>query len=98
MSVVSILRGVGNKVYEHAFSVCGPLYAAYKAYGDRVERQLLKKALFSGAAFADAGANIGIYSQFLARCVGPTGAVHCFEPSPENFQRLRTATRKLPNV
>jgi FkbM family methyltransferase len=98
MSVASVLRGVGNKVYKHGFPIYRPLYAAYKAYGDRVERQLLKKVLFPGAVVADAGANIGIYSQFLSRCVGPTGAVHCFEPSPDNFKRLRTAMRKLPNV
>jgi FkbM family methyltransferase len=46
----------------------------------------------------DAGANIGVYSQFLSRCVGPTGVVHSFEPSPENFRRLQSATRKLANV
>ncbi len=44
------------------------------------------------------GANIGIYSQFLSRCVGPTGLVHSFEPSPENFRLLSTATHHLSNV
>jgi len=46
----------------------------------------------------DAGANIGIYSRFLSRCVGSAGVVHSFEPSPENFRRLQSATRKLTNV
>jgi len=46
----------------------------------------------------DAGANIGIYSQFLSRCVGTTGVVHSFEPAPENFERLRSATQRLSNV
>ncbi|MGA7275669.1 MAG: FkbM family methyltransferase [Candidatus Udaeobacter sp.] len=46
----------------------------------------------------DAGANIGIYSQFLSRCVGPIGVVHSFEPAPENFRRLQSATRNLANV
>jgi FkbM family methyltransferase len=54
--------------------------------------------LFAGAVVVDAGANIGVYSQFLSRCVGPTGVVHSFEPSPENFRRLQSATRKLANV
>ena len=98
MSVASVLRSLGNKVYKHGFPIYRPLYAAYKAYGDRVERQLLKKVLFPGAVVVDAGANIGIYSQFLSRCVGPTGAVHSFEPSPDNFKRLSAATGKLPNV
>jgi FkbM family methyltransferase len=82
MSVASVLRGVGNKVYKHGFPIYRPLYAAYKAYADGV----------------DAGANIGIYSRFLSRYVGPSGTVHAFEPSPENFQRLRAATRQFPNV
>ena len=98
MSAVSLLRRVGNKVYEHAFPIYRPLYAAYKAYADRAERELLMQVLFPGAVVVDAGANVGIYSQFLSRCVGATGVVHSFEPSPENFERLRSATQRLPNV
>ena len=95
---VSFLRGVGNKFYQHAFPIYLPLYAAYKAYTDRAERRLLREVLFPGAVAVDAGANIGIYSRFLARCVGPAGAVHSFEPAPENFSRLCAATRSLSNV
>ena len=98
MMVVSILRGVGNRIYEHAFPIYRPLYAAYKACIDRAERQLLRETLVASAVVVDAGANIGIYSQFFSRCVGATGVVHSFEPSPENFERLRSATRKLANV
>ena len=55
----------------------------------------MKSTLSKGAVVVDAGANIGIYSRFLSRCVGPTGVVHSFEPSPENFSRLQRAVRKL---
>ena len=61
-------------------------------------RRLLREILFPGAVVVDAGANIGIYSQFLSRCVGPTGLVHSFEPSPDNFKRLCAAADKLLNV
>src|SRR6266480_6716610 len=98
MSAVSLLRRAGNKLYEHAFPIYRPLYAGYKAYADRAERELLRQVLFPGAVVVDAGANIGIYSQFLSRCVGTTGVVHSFEPSPENFERLQFATRNLANV
>ena len=54
--------------------------------------------MFQGAVVVDVGANIGIYSEFLSRCVGPTGLVHSFEPSPDNFKRLSAATRELLNV
>jgi FkbM family methyltransferase len=98
MSAGSVLRAVGNKFYQHAFPIYRLFYRAFKVYTDRAERQLLKRILFKGAVVVDAGANIGIYSEFLSRCVGPTGAVHSFEPSPDNFKRLHAATRKLSNV
>jgi FkbM family methyltransferase len=98
MSGVSFLRSVGNKFYQHAFPIYRPLYGAYKMYADRAERRLLREVLFPGAVAVDAGANIGIYSRYFARCVGPAGAVYSFEPAPENFSRLRSATRRLSNV
>jgi len=98
MSEPSLLFRLGNQLYNYAFPIYRPLYAAYKAYTDRAERELLEQVLFPGAIVLDAGANIGIYSEFLSRCVGPTGIVHSFEPSPDNFGRLRAATRNLSNV
>jgi FkbM family methyltransferase len=98
MSGVSALRSFGNKLYQHAFPIYRPVYAAYKACADHAERQLLRQILVPGAVAVDAGANIGIYSQFLARCVGPAGAVYSFEPAPENFTRLRAAVRGFSNV
>ena len=98
MTLGSPLRRVGNKVYDHAFPVYHVCYRAFKAYADKAERQLLIKTLSAGDVVVDAGANIGIYSQFLSRCVGGTGVVHAFEPSTENFKRLRSATRRVANV
>jgi FkbM family methyltransferase len=98
MSEPSLFHRVGNHLYKYVFSFYRPLYTLYKAHIDRAERQLLKRILFPGAIVVDAGANIGVYSKFLSRWVGPAGVVHSFEPSPENFKRLRVATRKLSNV
>ena len=98
MSTTSVLRRAANKVYQRAFPIYRPLYAAYKTYADRAERELLRKILFQGAVVADVGANIGIYSKFLSRCVGPSGLVHSFEPSRDNFKRLSAATRDVSNI
>jgi FkbM family methyltransferase len=98
MPTTSVLHRAANKLYEYVFPIYRPLYAAYKSRADRAERELLRKILFPGAVVVDVGANIGIYSEFLSRCVGPTGLVHSFEPSPDNFRRLRAATTNLPNV
>jgi FkbM family methyltransferase len=94
----TVFHRIGNKAYKYAFPAYRFAYRIFKAYGDRAERQLLQKILFAGAVVVDAGANIGIYSEFLSRCVGPYGVVHSFEPCPDNFMRLRSATRRLPNV
>jgi FkbM family methyltransferase len=98
MLPISLVRQVGNTIYEHAFPLYRVCYRSFKAYADRAERQLLKTVVSAGDVVVDAGANIGIYSQFLARCVGPTGIVHSFEPAPENFKRLQSAARTLGNV
>ena len=98
ISTAPLLRGIGNTLYENAFPIYRLCYRAFKAFTDRPERRLLKERLSAGDVVVDAGANIGIYSQFLSRCVGPTGIVHSFEPSPENFERLRSATRRFSNI
>lgn len=59
---------------------------------------MLASHLTAGNIAVDVGANIGVYSQFLSKCVGPSGAVHSFEPSPENFRRLQPALSSFPNV
>src|SRR5436190_17113280 len=98
MSGISVLRTFGNQLYQHAFPIYRPLYAAYKAWADYAERQLLRQILLPGDVAVDAGANIGIYSQFLVRCVGPSGVVYSFEPASENFERLRAAARSFSNM
>ena len=98
MPSVSLIRGIGNTVYDHAFPIYSLCYRAFKAYADRAERKLLRTILSAGAVVVDAGANIGVYSQFLSRTVGPTGVVHSFEPAPANFRRLQSAIGNLANV
>jgi FkbM family methyltransferase len=98
MRLVPVLREIGNRVYDRAFPLYLLCYRAFKAYTDHAERKFLRRTLSPGDVAIDVGANIGIYTQLLSRWVGPTGLVHSFEPSPENFGRLKSATRKLGNV
>jgi len=98
MRLVPVLREFGNRAYDRAFPIYVLCYRAFKAYADCAERKLLRRTLSPGDVAVDVGANIGIYTQFLSRCVGPTGLVHAFEPSPENFRRLQAATRNVANV
>jgi FkbM family methyltransferase len=98
MSFATVARRLGNQLYKVAFPLYGPLYSAFKSYADRAERELLGRSLTPGSIVVDAGANIGVYSRFLSKCVGPTGVVHSFEPSPENFARLQDSLLEFPNI
>ncbi len=58
----------------------------------------MRSILSEGSVVIDAGANIGVYSEFIADCVGSTGVVHSFEPEPLNCARLRAALGHRENV
>jgi FkbM family methyltransferase len=94
----NLARRVGNELYKFAFPVYRPLYSAFKTYADRAERDLLQQRVTSGSVVVDAGANIGIYSKFLAHCVGHQGVIHSFEPDATNFVRLHSALGHASNV
>jgi FkbM family methyltransferase len=49
---------------------------------------VLDAALSPGSVFADVGANLGLYTLWAARIVGPSGRVHAFEPVPDVRERL----------
>lgn len=89
---------IANRFYKGAYPIYRPVYNIFKAYTDRAERRLIRRILPPGAIVVDAGANVGTYTAFFARCVGQKGTVHSFEPAPENFRRLFEALSHLPNV
>lgn len=92
------LYSLGNRLFDRCYFLYKPVYGAYKAFSDRHERAELRKLLRPGMTVLDIGANIGVYSKFLSRLVGQRGHVHAFEPSPENFRRLKETVESLGNV
>jgi FkbM family methyltransferase len=50
-----------------------------------------------GDTVVDGGANIGYMTSLLAVRVGPTGAVHSFEPHPEVFHELGSNAQRWRN-
>jgi FkbM family methyltransferase len=92
------LARAANRLYDAAPATHRVLYRAYKRWSDRGERAALRALLRPGMTVIDVGANIGIYTEFLAACVGPQGRVIAIEPAPDNVHRLETAARRLPQV
>jgi FkbM family methyltransferase len=67
---------------------------------DPHEMAFLEHYLRPADKVIDAGANVGIYSLFMASLIGPAGRVLAFEPDPTNADRLRenVALNALENV
>ncbi len=61
---------------------------------------VIEAFLSPGASFVDVGANIGIYTAWASRLVGPEGRVLAFEPVPATRQNLESVIRanQLANV
>ncbi len=89
---------IGNLLYKLWPVAYRPIYALYKRWSDREERALLAKIVRPGMTVLDVGANIGVYTRFLAELTGLTGRVIAFEPEPRNFALLERAVADLPQV
>jgi FkbM family methyltransferase len=54
-----------------------------------LETALFCRLVRPGMTLIDAGANVGQYTLLAATAVGPSGAVHAFEPVPKTFEKLK---------
>lgn len=50
---------------------------------------LMRQQIRPGDTVVDVGANIGYFTVLMSKLVGEGGAVHAFEPAPENFALLQ---------
>lgn len=90
------IKQIGEISFELDFSR-GPQSKAmyYDAY-EPVTMKILKKYLKPGDTFVDVGASIGYVSAVAASLVRKNGQVHCFEPSPRDFERLKELPQRNP--
>jgi FkbM family methyltransferase len=51
--------------------------------------RFVRGALSEGSVLLDVGSNVGFYTLFAARQVGPSGRVVAFEPDPQTFESLK---------
>ena len=58
---------------------------------------IIKRVVEPGETVVDVGGNFGLLTLRLSACVGPTGAVHTFEPNPVVLRYLRQ-TLAEPNA
>ena len=92
----SLAFRMGNRLYRRFPRQYRHLFYLYKRISDRAEMAAMRKLVRPGMTCVDVGANIGFYTEYLSRLVGPTGMVFAFEPSTDNFLALAQVLR--PNV
>ncbi len=92
------LRGGGEMLLDLADSQQRHLY--YCGFYERRYIACLSRFLDAGGTFIDVGANVGFYTLWAARHVGPKGRVVSFEPNPQAFRHLATnvSVNGLTNV
>jgi FkbM family methyltransferase len=56
---------------------------------EKEELSFVKEVLTDGDIFIDIGANVGLFSLIASDCIGATGSIVSFEPSPVTFNRLQ---------
>jgi len=61
---------------------------------EREETRVLRRVLRRGGTVVDVGANVGYFTALAARCVGESGRVIAFEPSPYAFERLTALLKR----
>lgn len=84
----------------HVAALGGPFWLSSPIEGMRVLEQYASEMRPSaGDCVFDLGANCGLSTVMLARLVGPTGAVHAWEPDPGNRAMLeRNVARYAPTI
>jgi FkbM family methyltransferase len=79
----------GRKLRVHPEdNVCEKRVLFTPQFFDPVERQVLAAAIRDGFTFVDLGANVGVYSLFVAGLAGRGARVLAVEPQPEIYRRL----------
>jgi FkbM family methyltransferase len=96
MPNMPVRKRIGDVIFEFDLEHYRGTAAMYFGSYALVLVQAMKRFLKPGDTFIDVGANIGYLSAIGAEIVGPRGQVHCFEPVPDYFARLRRLAQLNP--
>lgn len=96
MPPLPVRKHIGNVIFEFDLEHYRGTASMYFGSYALVLIQVMKRFLKPGDTFIDVGANIGYLSAIGAGLVGPRGQVHCFEPVPDYFERLRRLAQLNP--
>ena len=65
------------------------MWIMYNWIVDWEEFHLIEHYLEKSDTVFDIGTNMGFYTVWMSRFIGPKGRIHCFEPDLQNFSRLK---------
>lgn len=98
MAAIRATARASDLLYRTLPSVYETAYGIYKRIAERDAIAVVRQLVRPGDRVVDVGSNVGFYAELLARCVGPAGEVHAFEPDPTNYERLAARARRHPQI
>jgi FkbM family methyltransferase len=81
-------EGIRFRAYP-AENRCDRVIAGRKRLPEKDEHTLLAPFVRKGSIFVDIGANVGTYTLWASRLVGPAGRVVALEPHPRTYAKLK---------
>lgn len=88
--------------FGQGLGILRPLVGIYRRLANSKYEESFDEAMLSriseGDIVWDVGANIGIFTAKFSSCVGTTGQVVAFEPSPDTYLTLSKSCDRLTNV
>jgi len=72
--------------------------ALYFDMYERSSHKTMFRFLKKGDTVFDIGANLGVYTMYMARCVGSSGKVFAFEPTTYAYRKLRRNVELNPQL
>jgi FkbM family methyltransferase len=79
----------GKRMRAKTFDRSLYLWMHRRGYMGKAERGIMARLIKPGMTVVDVGANVGLYTLFMAGLVGPGGRVFAFEPDPDLAALLR---------
>lgn len=91
------IEALGARMRLHPYNnICEKKVLFTPQFFDPTELGILRSRLKDGFTFVDVGANIGVYSLFVAALAGPSARILAVEPQPDVFDRLTYNIRLNP--
>ena len=93
---MSIIKTIAGKVAAYRELYGFQKFGFPRVRDEKISKSIMRKYLPADPVIIDCGAHIGLDSVELLKVLG--GSIHCFEPVPDVYRRLRETVAQYPSI